>query len=379
MNQKRLKIAFLGGALHSAVGYAHYSAINIDHDFELVAGCFSRNQEFNLKTAQVYGIPNHFVYEDLSELIEKASETIDVIAILTPNDQHANQVLQCIEAGIPVICEKSLAGSVEDTVQIKAALERKKGFLVVISNYLGYPMIRELKNLIENGSLGKINHIQVEMPQEGFIRIDKEGNPVVPQSWRLKDHTVPTISLDLGIHLHMFIKYLTNESPLNVMAKSESLGNFSSIIDNINCVIEYTDDITCNMWYSKIAIGHRNGLKIRIYGTKASAEWVQEKPEILNLADIRGRCWKIDRGNDDLKISNQKRYTRFKVGHPAGFIEAFANYYQDIAIALRYFKENKSLRYEECFGIEEAYEGLQLLEAIQKSSQSRSWENIENL
>ena len=214
------------------------------------------------------------------------------------------------------------------------------------------------------------------MPQEGFIRKNKDGKPIVPQDWRLKDNAVPTISLDLGIHLHMFIKYLTNETPNRLAATSESYGNFSSIVDNINCIIEYSNNITCNMWYSKIALGNRNGLKLRVYGDNGSAEWIQEYPEILNLADSKGNRWKIDRGNLDIEIAIQDRYNRFKVGHPAGYIEAFANYYEDIGLALQKYKVNKRFDCMECFGVEEAYEGMKLFDAVQKSSIQKSWVKV---
>ena len=130
------------------------------------------------------------------------------------------------------------------------------------------------------------------------------------------------------------------------------------------------------MWFSKIAIGNRNGLKLRIYGEKGSAEWVQESPEIIHLSDSKGRRCLIDRGNEEVEISNQQRYSRFKVGHPAGFLEAFANYYQDIGIALKHYKITRETSFDECYGIDEAYEGMRLLEAIQRSSISRSWEKV---
>jgi len=131
-----------------------------------------------------------------------------------------------------------------------------------------------------------------------------------------------------------------------------------------------------NMWYSKIAIGNRNGLKIRLYGQKGSAEWLQEIPEIIKVAYSTGRRCIIDRGNDEVEVCNQQRYTRFKVGHPAGFIEAYANYYQDIANALQNYKKNNTIIFKDCFGIEEAYEGMKLFEAIQRSSRSKSWETV---
>ena len=372
----KLKIAFIGGGINSAVGSAHYAAICLDNIFELAAGFFSRHKEINYKTAERYKVSKNRVYNSIGELIKREKDNVDVVVVLTPIDKHAAQVINLIKNEIPVICEKPLAYSVDEISQIKNTLTEKKGFLSVIYNYLGYPIIRELRHMIQKGILGKINHIQIEMPQEGFIRINQEGNPIIPQKWRLKDGFVPTLSLDLGDHLHMFIKYLTNEIPINVIAKSETIGNFSEIIDNVNCIIEYTNNLSCNMWYSKIAIGNRNGLKIRLYGQKGSAEWLQEIPEIIKVAYSTGRRCIIDRGNDELEICNQQRYTRFKVGHPAGFIEAFANYYQDIANALQNYKKNNTIIFKDCFGIEEAYEGMKLLEAIQRSSRSKSWEKV---
>jgi len=372
----KLKVAFIGGGINSAVGTAHYAAINMDNNFELVAGFFSRQKEINNDSAYHYKVLNHRVYDSIDDLIINEKNQIDAIIVLTPTDVHTSQVIKFLENNIPVICEKSLTYSIEEINLIRTALNKTNGFLTVIYNYLGYPMIRELKSLINTGKLGKIKHIEIEMPQEGFARINKESKPIIPQQWRLKDNIVPTISLDLGVHLHMFIKYLTNETPINVVAKSNSYGNFSTIMDNVNCIIEYTNNVTCNMWYSKIAIGNRNGLKIRIFGEKGSAEWVQEFPEILYLADSFGRRWKIDRGDIDIEIGNSQRYSRFKVGHPSGFIEAFANYYQDVANALRNYKMNKSINFQECFGIEESYEGIQLFEAVQQSCISRSWVKV---
>ncbi len=373
---EKISVAFLGGSKTSAVGTAHFAAIEMDNKYKLVAGCFSKNRENNLNSSLFYDVPVSRTYDSLEHLIEHEKDNLDAIVILTPTDQHAIQVVQCIESGIPVICEKALGVNLNEINKIKNALDRQHTFLTVIYNYLGFPMIKELRQLIINGSLGKINHIQIEMPQEGYIRVDKGGNPIVPQQWRLKDYKIPTLSLDLGVHLHMFVKYLTDETPLNVVAKSESMGNFSTIIDNINCIVEYTNNISCHMWYSKIAIGERNGLKIRIYGQEGAAEWIQEYPEILNIADIKGRRWKIDRGNMDVEICNHPRYSRFKVGHPAGFIEAFANYYLDIAEELNKYKNNQIFEFKECFGLEEATEGIQLLEAVQRSSQSNNWEKV---
>ena len=211
MKNNKLEVAFIGGGINSIVGSAHYAAINLDNSFDLVAGFFSRDKGINSESAAYYKVSSDRVYHNIEDLIKFEKKNIDAIILLTPTDQHASQVTELLNNNIPVICEKSLTSSIKEARQIKSILEKNNGFLSVIYNYLGYPMIRELKYLISSGKLGKIKHIQIEMPQESFSRTNKDKTPKRPQAWRLTDGIVPTISLDLGVHLHMFIKYLVNE------------------------------------------------------------------------------------------------------------------------------------------------------------------------
>lgn len=373
---ERLRVAFLGGAYESAVGRVHRIAVEMDQRFELVAGCFSRNPETNKDSASRYGVDLSRIYRNLDSLLEKETGRIDGILILTPTDQHKAQVIRCLAAGVLVICEKALVTSSDEAAEINASLLKKNGFLAVTYNYTGYPMLRELKYMIEQGRFGRIQQIHVEMPQEGFARLGSDGTPIVPQKWRLHDVKIPTISLDLGVHLHMLVRFLTNQRPIAVIATSNTYGNFPQIIDNVSCIARYTNDLSCNIWYSKTAIGQRNGLKIRLFGESGSAEWLQENPEQLYFADNRGRKIIIDRASDGVQVCNQTRYARFKAGHPSGFIEAFANYYNDIADAFDMYLNNKSFPSQYIFGIEETLEGLHMLEAIAESSSNRCWVDI---
>jgi predicted dehydrogenase len=142
-------------------------------------------------------------------------------------------------------------------------------------------------------------------------------------------------------------------------------------------MIKYTNNIACNMWFSKSAIGKRNGMKVRIFGDEGAASWNQENPEILEFSDKFGNHSIIDRANTQVTVCNLPRYNRFKPGHPAGFIEAFANYYDDVAISLRNFKTNQTdYLNEDCFGLTEALEGLQLLEAVTRSGETLKWEKV---
>ncbi|SEK36065.1 Gfo/Idh/MocA family protein [Nitrosovibrio tenuis] len=376
-HSRKLRVAFLGGAYESAVGRVHRIAVEMDQKFELVAGCFSRNLETNRKSALRYGVVPARTYSDLDELLGCESSQIDGILIPTPTNQHKLQVMRCLAAGIPVICEKALVTSSEEAADIKALLSQRGGFLAVTYNYTGYPMIRELKHMIEQGRFGKIQQIHIEMPQEGFSRISDNGVPIAPQDWRLHDGQIPTISLDLGVHLHMMVRFLTNEHPTEIVAISDTYGNFPQIIDNVSCIARYTNNLNCSIWYSKTALGHRNGLKLRLFGESGSAEWLQENPEYLQFADNHGRRIIMDRASSEVQVSNQTRYTRFKAGHPSGFIEAFANYYYDAADTLgMYLDKNEPCPSPYVFGIDETLEGIHMLEAIVDSSINKCWVNV---
>lgn len=372
---RKLRIAFLGGGYDSAVGRAHRIAVELDQRFELVAGCFSRKFEVSCATAKNYGIDPGRAYPSLDRLLSEEAGKVDVVSVLTPQDQHGQYVLTCLDAGLPVICEKALVPSPREAFVIRDLLSSRAGFLAVISNYTGYPMIRELKRMIDEGRFGAIQQIHMEMPQEGFARVAADGSPIIPQEWRLRDGQIPTISLDLGVHLHMIARFLTGQSPEEVATASNSYGNFRKIIDNVNCLVRYSGGMHGCIWYSKAAIGYRNGLRLRLFGEKGAVEWVQENPEYLHITDNGGGKIILDRTSSGIQVANQMRYQRFKAGHPAGFIEAFANYYYDVADALEgYLGWKESVISDYVFGIDESIEGLRMLEAISCSSVSKRWE-----
>lgn len=371
-----LRVAFLGGSYISAIGNTHRIAIEMDGRFKLVAGCFSRKTEVNEDSAEFYGVEASRTYAYLDRMLEAEQGRVDVILVLTPTDQHTEEVMSCLRAGYPVICEKALASSVSGGQAIRQVLEENASFLAVTYNYSGYPMVRELRSLVKSGQLGSIRQIQCEMPQEGFIALNADGGPRVPQDWRLRDGEISTVSLDLGTHLHSLVHFVTGAHPLRLVARCSTLGHFTEIVDTVSCLVEYSDGLHCDFWYSKVALGQRNGLKIRVYGVLGSAEWVQEAPEYLTLADNRGNRQIVDRASANLLEATSPRYNRFKAGHPAGFIEAFANYYYDVADALEGYLASAPGEAPYVFGIDEATEALVLFAAAELSARERCWVEI---
>lgn len=375
MTRSLLKVGFIGGGLNSAVGITHRIACQMDRRWVLVAGCFSTHDEINRETASQWGIDPSRCYNDWRMLLEREKNKLDAVCLLTPTPMHAEMAVEALNQGHAVICEKAMAASCREAREICKAVEANKRFLAVTYNYTGYPMLRELRQMILEGRLGTLNFIQIEMPQEGYARLTKEGKPLVPQAWRLKDGEVPTLSLDLGDHLHHIIYFLSGEKPLEVAADQASYGNFKQVVDNVICLARYTGNLRCQIWYSKMALGHRNGLRVRIYGDKGSAEWFQLEPEELIFNDIHGRREVVDRASR-VAVADQPRYNRFKSGHPAGFIEAFANYYVDLADSLIEFKQKGKYSSPFVFSAEQAKQGLEMLKAIALSAKNNCWQPV---
>lgn len=368
-----LTLGFIGGGLNSAVGNTHFTAAQMDGLFRVAAGCFSSHPDINQQTAERWHIDPDRCYSSWQRLLEYEKARLDAIVVLTPTPEHVEPVTAALRAGFPVICEKAIANSSADARLMLQTAKDARHPLFVTYNYSGYPMVRELKRMIREGCFGRIKQIHAEMPQEGYVRLDADGQNVIPQTWRLRDSVIPTLSLDLGVHLHQIISDLTGEKPLEVVATESRFGRFRDVIDNVVAMIHYSNDLEASLWYSKAAIGHRNGLRLRIYGDQGSAEWYQMEPEVLLLHDCHGQLRHVDRASIEIKIAQQSRYNRFKVGHPAGFLEAFANLYADIAKVLCMELDQAPML--NC-SAEVALEGLVMLEAITESAKKSKWVRI---
>lgn len=366
-----LKLGFIGGGLNSAVGYAHWTASQLDNRWRVVSGCFSRDKKGNEDTASLWHIAPDKSYTDWREYIEQEQGQVDAVVVLTPTPFHDEIICALLLHGIPVICEKAMAATVAQSTTIQEALRASKGFLAVTFNYSGYPMLRELRRRILDGDLGRLLQLQVEMPADAFIQPPQKMNP---QGWRLCDGEIPTILLDLAVHLHHLAYFLTGLKPLSVNADFHTFSSFEDIVDDAYLWVHYQEGMRASYWVSKTALGHRNGLKIRLFGEKSSAEWYQENPEHLHLYQKDSVRMTLDRGSARYQ---EEIVERFKPGHPAGFVEAFANLYLDIADALEEFKKSGSYESPYVYGWEHADEGLRLLAGAAQSHKTRSWISLE--
>ena len=351
-----LSLGFVGGGINSAVGYTHFVASRMDGFFAVKAGFFSRNSSINADTANAYGVPASRCYSSLDALLENEKDQLDALCILTPIPDHVHSAREAMKAGYDVICEKALASSAPEAEQILQTQQETGRRFLITFNYVGYPMVREAKSMIDRGDLGEIQQGYFEMPQEGFAR--PETNP---QDWRRRDYGLPCVTLDLGVHVRHMMEYLTNGGGYDPVATTTgSFGNIPDVLDTVNSIgWGRSKKIMFSSMWTKAALGYANGLKFRLFGTKGSLEWYQARPEELSYADQFGQRTLIERGYTKLVEANKPRYNRFKAGHPAGFVEAFANIYSDFYAIL-----SSPAHEHPIYGIETAIRGLADLHRI---------------
>jgi predicted dehydrogenase len=367
----KINIAILGGSNRSAVGRAHMAALRISNQFSITNGLFSRNPRTNTSSREEYGIQSEDILETFEQFVNYCVLHECTALVLTPTDIHSEQVTQLIKSGVSVICEKALSVSYAGLEDIKESLIQNQGFLRVIYNYTSYPAIALITEMCKKERIGKVFKVNALMPQESYVKLNPDGKPAMPQNWRLKDYEVATIGLDLGVHLHSLVSKILERKFVSLNAKESNYGNFNKLIDNVTAIAEYEDDIEVNYWYSKSAMGQRNGLKIEIYGKSGSLVWEQIHPEEIIYTNMFGKRELIDRGSPDTDTLNRYEYSFFKAGHPSGFIEALANYYLGIAHDLENYK--KSDFKSRTYGIEESLESFLFLKAIKSSSIEKRW------
>ena len=357
---RTLRLAFLGGGIGSIAGPAHFCAAQLDGKFELVAGCFSKSAEVNRLSAEKYAITR--IYEDLAELIKHEKDNVDAMVVLTPTPDHLNAIKELLKNDVNVICEKPLCEDLSQLDEIKSALNRSSACLFVTFNYSGYPLIREMKERVRRDEVGQILHIRVEMPQESFLR--PPTNIRYPQAWRLRDGKIPMICLDLGTHMHQLASFVADFQAVKATSSIKSYSDYK-VIDNVEILAESASGVTCSFWMSKVALGNRNGLNIQVYGSKGSLSWSQNDSERLYFSSKNGDIRIIDRGSQC--FSDMSASTRMTPGHPAGYLEAFANIYSDIYKVMQQRStgselDSAALQSEKNLGIVMSEKGLKFFE-----------------
>ena len=378
----RIRYGMVGGGQGAFIGAVHRLAMRMDDHYELVAGSLSSTPEKAAASGAELGLAADRSYSDYKAMAKaeaKRADGIEMVAIVTPNHMHFPVAKAFIEAGIHVVCDKPLSLNLKEARQLEALLKKHpKVIFALTHNYSGYPMIRQAQAMVARGDLGEIRLVQGEYPQD-WLTNDLEKTGQKQAAWRTdpKRSGAGGCVGDIGTHTYQLATFVTGLKLDELACELTSFVKGRKLDDNVQTMLRFKGGARGAIWSSQVAVGHENGLKLRVYGTKGGIEWVQADPNYLWFTPFGGERRLITRGGAGAG-PEAARMTRIPSGHPEGYLEGFANIYTEIARAIKAARSGKKPPKEVQFpGIEDGVAGMAFIEAcVKSSSKNAKWVKV---
>jgi predicted dehydrogenase len=363
----------VGGGKNAFIGGVHRIALRLDGHYELVAGSFSSNFDNSKETGKNLGLAEDRIYKTYQEMAEKESarsDGIDVVSIVTPNHLHVPIAKIFADKGIHVICDKPLALSSEEAIDLKNIVENKKIIFALTHNYTGYPMVRHARSLIQKGDLGSIRVVQAEYPQD-WLTTKAEDSGLKQAEWRTDPKRSGNGGCigDIGTHAFNLIRFITGLKVEELSADIHTFVKGRLVDDNAQIMLRFEGGAKGSIWSSQVAVGNENNLKIRVFGENGGLEWRQEDPNYLHFTKFGHPTQRFTRGSGSAS-EEANNITRIPAGHPEGYLEGFANIYSDVSKKL--FALINKQKYDpsnDCYPtIYDGVEGMKFIETVLESS-----------
>ena len=373
MNRK-LRFGMIGGGRGAFIGAVHRIAAILDGQAVLVAGAFSSDaarsrasgEDLFLDPARVYGS-----YQEMAkaEAAKPAAERLDFVVIVTPNHQHFPPAKLFLESGFNVVCDKPVTFNLAEAIKLRAIVRRTRKVFVLTHNYTGNAMVKQAREMVRTGKLGAIRKVVVEYPQ-GWLATRLEGSGQKQAAWRTdpKRSGAAGAMGDIGTHAENLAHYITGLEISELCADLTAFVPGRRLDDDGNILVRFKGGAKGILHASQISVGEENNLNIRIYGEKAGLEWQQEHPNelLVKFPDQPKQTWR--RGNGYVG-DTAKKFTRIPAGHPEGYLEAFANIYQEAFRAIRAEVAGKKMPSDLDFPtIDDGVEGMAFIDTVVKSS-----------
>eukprot|EP01042_Synura_sphagnicola_P012118 gene12118-15432_t len=202
----------VGGGRGAFIGAVHRIAARLDDRWQLVAGALSSDPERGRLSGEALLLAPARIYagaDDMAKREKRRKDGIDAIAIVTPNHAHAPAAKAFLKAGIHVICDKPLTTSLREAESL-AKLAKDSGLIFAVThNYTGYPLVRQARAMVADGTIGKLRVVQVEYAQDWLAtRLEDSGQKQA--QWRTDPaRSGPAGSIgDIGSHAFNLAEFI---------------------------------------------------------------------------------------------------------------------------------------------------------------------------
>jgi predicted dehydrogenase len=213
----------------------------------------------------------------------------------------------------------------------------------VTLNNTGYGMVRQARQMVGAGDLGRLISIHASYVQDWLTRpIDAEGQKQA--EWRTDPARAgeSAVLADIGVHAFNLASFVSGQAAEAVAADLFTAVPGRKLDDNAHVLVRWSRGARGTLVASQTSPGHYNDLSVRIYGEKAGLEWSGLRPEELRFSPYGEESRTLVRGGHG-GTSASAEVSRMPAGHPEGYIEAFANWYRDAATIVRLHRSGRPI------------------------------------
>jgi predicted dehydrogenase len=309
---------------------------------------------------------------------EAAIEEVDVFYNLGPNHVHPEFSIAALEAGVPVLCEKPLAPTLDDAERMVTAARESDAIAGCAFNYRFLPAIQHAKGLVASGALGEIRQVRGRYLQDWLT------DPETPWEWRLDaDLAGSGVLGDLGAHTIDLARFLVGDEVGEIDRLSGQLRTFVderpvdgnnggdgsdgsdetravTVDDAYSAQVSFESGAVGTFEASRYATGRKNDHSIEIYGSEGGLAFSLERLNELEVLRKDGRGYEtiLVTDPDDPYVE-----AWWPPGHVLGWEHAFVHENFEFLSSVRDGTEFHP-SFEDAYGVQ------QVLDAIERSDAS---------
>jgi len=376
---KKIKLGMIGGGIGAFIGDAHRRASRICNDFELVGGVFDIDYEKSKEFATQENIDLSRCYESVESLVKSELELptdqrMQVVSIVTPNALHYAFAKEILSHGFHVVCEKPMTMTVEEALDLEKIVSEKELTFALTHTYTGYPMVRQMRELISQGALGTIQRIDAQYYQGWINSIIHGSGSRITGVWRLEPEYAGASSCmgDIGVHAFNLIEYTTGLQVKQVLADLSPVKEGVKLDLDGTVLLRFDDGLKGVIRSSQVAAGEENNLSIAVYGSEASLKWSQEDPNYLYMLSD-SEPTRIYKPAHTYNSEIAEAAHTMPAGHPEGIYEALANIYKGCSKSIR----GEAYDPGEYPTVHEGVRGMKFIHSVVDSnSKGNTWVNL---
>ena len=315
---------------------------------------------------------------------------IDAVHVLTPNALHYPMCRAALEAGKHVLCEKPFATSVTEARDLVNLAARTRLANAIQHNLRYYPVVQQIRRMIEAGDLGEVLIVQGTYSQDWLLydtdwnwRVDAEANGALRAMGDIGSHWMDLIQHLTGLPITSLCADLATLHNVRRKPKGsvETFTGKTLAPEDYEPVMVRTEDFGCVLLHmgerargaftvSQMSAGRKNMFTIEIYGTKAGVSWNQERPDELWIGH-RNQPNQIIVKDPALLYPQAAAYADLPGGHSEGYDDThkqlFKRFYARVA------DPAAPLDYPT---FQDGLLGMQLLEKVRESAEKRAWVEV---